>query len=347
MTKMYEKSHSMHSDKLVDAPDDERDQEKSDGIGLPIHVAGSGTLDRLVDTARDYAKASTAENTNKAYAADWKHFGRWCRRHGADPLGGSDPVGTGPCPDPQLIGLYLTDLAAPVGKVPAITVTTIERRLSGLAWHYQQRGFILDRKNRHIATVLAGIKRKHARPPVQKEAILAKDIRAMIATLPFDLRGLRDRAILLVGYAGGLRLMSIRTIRQVLVAGSRCWTTAHCSSLTQKQAGARLRLVADLAIKPAQCKRWNNGCTLPRSVLGLCSDARLEMVGKPLMRGFPTSMSRGSSSKLYLTLAFGATCQKRNVLRCSLAIPCGPALPLALTSTSATSRIISVTPPLR
>jgi len=203
MTSEDEKPTSSHSDAGDTARGDERDQEKSDGIVLPSHVAGSGALDRLVDTARDYAKASTSENTNKAYAADWKHFGRWCRRHGAD------PVGTTPCPDPQLIGLYLTNLAAPVGKAPAITVTTIERRLSGLAWHYQQRGFIFDRKNRHIATVLAGIKRKHARPPVQKEAILAEDIRAMVACLPYDLRGLRDRAILLLGYAGGLRRSEI------------------------------------------------------------------------------------------------------------------------------------------
>ena len=63
-------------------------------------------------------------------------------------------------------------------------------------------GFALDRKDRHIATVLAGIKRKHARPPVQKEAICLEDILAMVATLPFDLRGLRDRAILLIGFAG-------------------------------------------------------------------------------------------------------------------------------------------------
>ena len=75
-----------------------------------------------------------------------------------------------------------------------------------------QRGFTLDRKNRHIATVLAGIKRRHARPPVQKEAILAEDILAMVATLPYDLRGLRDRAILLLGYAGGLRRSEIVSI---------------------------------------------------------------------------------------------------------------------------------------
>jgi len=112
-------------------------------------------------------------------------------------------------PSPELIGLYIANCAAPDTKAPALSVSTIERRLSGLTWQYQQRGFTLDRKNRHIATVLAGIKRKHARPPVQKEAILRDDILAMVATLPYDLRGLRDRAILLIGYAGGLRRSEI------------------------------------------------------------------------------------------------------------------------------------------
>jgi len=174
-------------------------QDERDDIALPAHVAGSGTLDRLIDTARDYAKASKAENTNKAYAADWKHFTRWCRMKGAEPLP----------PSPEMIGLYLTDLAAPTGPSPALSVSTIERRLSGLAWNYTQRGFTLDRRDRHIATVLAGVRRKHARPPVQKEAILLEDILAMVATLPHDLRGLRDRAILLIGYAGGLRRSEI------------------------------------------------------------------------------------------------------------------------------------------
>ena len=216
MDRETERSTSSHSDAHDIAQDDERDQEKSDSIALPSHVAGSGTLDRLVDTARAYAAQATAENTNKAYKKDWEHFTRWCRRRGADPLGGN-------APDPQLIGLYIADCAAPQDGAPALSagrtrpqaaarplaVSTIERRLSGLVWHYQQRGFTLDRKDRHIATVLAGIRRKHARPPVQKEAVLAEDIRAMVATLPFDLRGLRDRAILLIGYAGGLRRSEI------------------------------------------------------------------------------------------------------------------------------------------
>lgn len=178
---------------------DEREPPDSDAIALPAHLAGSGTLDRLIDTARDYAKASTAENTNKAYAADWNHFARWCRLKGAEPLP----------PSPEMIALYLADLASGAGLSPALSVSTIERRVSGLAWQYAQRGFTLDRKNRHIAAVLAGIRRRHARPPVQKEAILPDDILAMTATLPHDLRGLRDRAIPLLGFAGGLRRSEI------------------------------------------------------------------------------------------------------------------------------------------
>jgi integrase len=179
--------------------DTESDPRPDQALTLPAHVAGSGTLDRLVDTARDYARASTAENTNKAYAADWKHFARWCRLKGTEPLPAA----------PEMIGLYLADLVSGSGLSPALSVSTIDRRLSGLAWNYAQRGFALDRKDRHIARVLAGIKRRHARPPVQKEAILAGDILAMVATLPHDLRGLRDRAILLIGYAGGLRRSEI------------------------------------------------------------------------------------------------------------------------------------------
>ncbi|WP_370162786.1 tyrosine-type recombinase/integrase [Limimaricola soesokkakensis] len=164
-------------------------------IALPTHVAGSGRLDRLVDTARGYADHAIAENTRRAYTRDWAAFARWCRLKGADPLP----------PSPELVGLYVTDLAAPSGTARALSVASIERRLAGLSWGYAQRGMRLDRRDRHIASVLAGIRRRHARPPAQKEAIGPDDLRAMLATLGHDLRGLRDRAMLLVGFAGALR----------------------------------------------------------------------------------------------------------------------------------------------
>merc|ERR1711965_687807 len=126
-------SSSVPEDTSTGNERDERATSDRAPVALPAHVAGSGTLDRLVDTARDYARASTAENTNKAYAADWKHFARWCRLKGKDPLP----------PSTVMIGLYLADLAAGSGSSPGLTVSTIERRLSGIAWNYVQRGFAL------------------------------------------------------------------------------------------------------------------------------------------------------------------------------------------------------------
>ena len=117
--------------------DDERDQPATEALKLPSSVAGSGTLDRLVDTARDYARAAASDNTLKAYAKDWAHFARWCRMKGAELLP----------PSPEKIGLYLADLASGSSNAPALSVSTSDRRLSGLAWNYAQRGFTLDRKS--------------------------------------------------------------------------------------------------------------------------------------------------------------------------------------------------------
>ncbi|EYD70534.1 tyrosine-type recombinase/integrase [Limimaricola hongkongensis] len=164
-------------------------------IALPAELAGSGTLDRLVDRARGYADHAVSGNTRLAYGRDWAAFARWCRIKGADPLP----------PSPELVGLYIADLAAPSGKTRALSVASIERRLAGLCWNYAQRGDRLDRRDRHIASVLAGIRRRHARPPMRKDAIGPDDLRAMLATLGHDLRGLRDRAMLLTGFAGALR----------------------------------------------------------------------------------------------------------------------------------------------
>ncbi|MBB3773988.1 integrase [Angulomicrobium tetraedrale] len=163
---------------------------------LPAH------LERLVDRARDYVDAASSANTRRAYASDWAHFSGWCRRQGLEILP----------PSPQLVGLYITACASgaaiPGGRPNA--VATIERRLSAITWNYTQRGTPLDRRDRHIATVLAGIRNTHAAPPRQKEAVLPEDLIAMLETLDRgSLRGLRDRAMLLLGFAGGLRRSEI------------------------------------------------------------------------------------------------------------------------------------------
>jgi integrase len=162
------------------------------GSALPVH------LQNLADRARDYVEAASSPNTRRAYDSDWKQFCSWCRRQSLEHL----------TPNPQVVGLYITACAsgaATANRKPA-AVSSIERRLSALSWHYRQLGTPLDRADRHIATVLDGIRNTHGRPPVQKEAVLPEDVIAMLETLDRGtLRGLRDRAMLLIGFAGGLR----------------------------------------------------------------------------------------------------------------------------------------------
>jgi hypothetical protein len=61
------------------------------GEKVPVH------LERLAETARDYARGAKAAATQRAYAADWRHYTAWCRRRELEPLP----------PDPQVVGLYL------------------------------------------------------------------------------------------------------------------------------------------------------------------------------------------------------------------------------------------------
>lgn len=173
----------------------------ADDARLPIVVdqaPSSPALNRLADTARGYAEARSSSNTRKAYASDWMQFSRWCRRKGFDVRE----------PNPEIVGLFLAASASGDGIAKA-AVSTIERRLAAITTTYRSLGTHLPRQDRHIVDVMAGIRRTHARPPNQKEALFAEDIFAMCATLPNNLRGYRDRAILLIGFAGGLRRSEI------------------------------------------------------------------------------------------------------------------------------------------
>lgn len=171
-----------------------------DSGGPPLaERAPSPHLAALGEKARDYARNARSENTRRAYDADWRQFAAWLRRQGLDPLP----------PDPQTVGLYLAACMESEREREPVSVATLERRLAGICWHYRQRGEPLDTSDRHISSVLAGIRRAHGRPPAQKEAIFADELLAMLSVLDMDLRGLRDRAILAIGFAGGLRRSEI------------------------------------------------------------------------------------------------------------------------------------------
>lgn len=193
--------------------DTNKDRSPETGIPSPLeNVAdtaetealgvGPADLDGLASRVRHSRAAPGSANTRRAYASDWKHFTGWCRRQALDPL----PL------EPQIVGLYLTACAsgAVSGDRKPNSVSTIQRRLSSLSWNYAQRGQPFDRKDGHITPVMAGIRDDHPRQPVQKEEVMPQDIIAMLETLDRGtLRGLRDRAMLLIGFVGGLRRSEI------------------------------------------------------------------------------------------------------------------------------------------
>src|ERR1700678_2955209 len=136
------------------------------GAYAPAHLV------TLAETARDYAEASSSANTRKAYASDWRHYSAWTRRHTFPALP----------PDPRVLGLYIAACASGAMTGKPCSVATLERRISALKWNFAQRGEKFDRADRHVATVLAGIRRTQGRPPEQKEPVLPADLLAMLAT---------------------------------------------------------------------------------------------------------------------------------------------------------------------
>lgn len=214
----------------------------------------SPALERLAETARDYAAARSSGNTQKAYASDWKLFTRWCRRQGIDSQ----------IPDPQVVGLFLAASAAGTG-LKAAAASTIERRLAALTTTYRSFGTPLPRQDRHITDVMAGIRRTHGKPPVKKEALYPEDILSMIATLPNNLRGYRDRAILLLGFAGALRRSEITGLdcgpSQAEDSGGwfEILEQGALLSIKARPAGASLKSGAARPRPAARSMRWNAG----------------------------------------------------------------------------------------
>jgi integrase len=146
----------------------------------------------LVRRATDFASAAKAESTRRAYATDWADFTTWCAGTGRDSL----PA------HPTTIGLYLAARAA------TLKPATLGRRLAAISIRHRQAGHPLDTRHPAIRDVLTGIRRESARAgvvPSKKTAAVSDDIRAMVATLTDTPIGRRDRALLLLGFAGAFR----------------------------------------------------------------------------------------------------------------------------------------------
>ncbi len=131
-----------------------------------------------------YLEAATSQNTHRAYRADLKHYHEW---------GGTIPA------DANMVAEYLA------AHADVLAVPTLIRRLATISKTHALRGHESPTNSNLVRTVMRGIRRTHGHQPQQKAAVLTEQIIAMVENMGTGPKELRDRALLLVGFAGGFR----------------------------------------------------------------------------------------------------------------------------------------------
>ncbi|MDE2465236.1 MAG: site-specific integrase [Alphaproteobacteria bacterium] len=107
--------------------------------------------------------------------------------------GGSIPA------TPAQVACYLAALAG------ALSPVTLRRRAVAIGKAHAAQGFADPTKDEHVRATLRGIRRVHGKPQEQAAPLLKEDLLAIVDALPVSLIAVRDRALLLVGFAGGFR----------------------------------------------------------------------------------------------------------------------------------------------
>lgn len=152
----------------------------------------STTLAKLQDLhhqASDYIKQSKASNTWKAYKSDWHHFQVWCQDHKQISLPAS----------PETITYYITSLAT------TYKTSTIQRRLATIAQHHQGNGFDDPTKHILVKETWKGLRRAKGTSQTQKSPVLIDQLKQILFQLPKTTKGIRDKALLLIGLCCGFR----------------------------------------------------------------------------------------------------------------------------------------------
>ncbi len=146
-------------------------------------------LAELADKARAYMSQSKAPNTKRAYLQDWQDFAGWCLAQGLDALPAL----------PQTVSLYITALA------DRCKPSTIARRMVAISQVHQSAGHDTPTTSLVVRSTIAGIRRTKPTAQQGKAPAVTNVVRAMVATLDDSLGGKRDRALLLLGFAGAFR----------------------------------------------------------------------------------------------------------------------------------------------
>jgi site-specific recombinase XerD len=186
---------------------------------------------RLTEEARAHVENSKADNTRRAYRADWDDFTRWCRDHDAAPLPAA----------PETVALYLTDCAH------GLKASTIQRRMASITQAHAAAGYA-DSPIKHVLvrSVWRGIRREIGVAAQGKSPTLTADLRVMVDHLPGIEEGklisVRDRALLLLGFAGAMRRSELvgLDVGDVLETRDGLVVTIRKSKTDQEGAGRKI-----------------------------------------------------------------------------------------------------------
>ena len=159
----------------------------------------------LAAAAQAYIHAAKAPATLRAYQADWRDFAAWCRAKNLCAL---------PCL-PATVALYLSESSH------SLRPGTLTRRLTSINKAHRAAGHPAPALagDLVVGETLKGIRRVHGTEQAAKQPLFTEDLRRMVAALPAGLPGVRDRALLLLGFAGAFRrselaVLEIRDLRE-------------------------------------------------------------------------------------------------------------------------------------
>ncbi len=155
--------------------------------------------------ANEYMACAKSDNTIKAYRADWANFSRFCEDANMEALPAT----------PDTVVAYLVTLA------DSHKVSTLERHIASISQAHQAAGYPTPTSDMQVRILMQGIRRVNGTSQTQKAPAVSGDIKMMLATLSDTLIGVRDRALLLLGFAGGFRRSEIVALEIEDLAFSR------------------------------------------------------------------------------------------------------------------------------
>ena len=202
----------------------------------PFEITDS-PLASLAAAARDYAANAKAENTLRADRADWQDFAAWCQQNGLEAL----PARS------EGVALYLT------AKADTCKVNTLQRRLSAISQAHTLAGFESPTKSAPVRLVWQGIKRTKGIAPATKTPTLTADLRQMVMSLPDGPLGVRDRALLLLGFAGAFRRSELVSLNRENIKIDSDGITVTLSRSKTDQEGEGRKVGIPYGSRPDTC----------------------------------------------------------------------------------------------